>query len=84
MLSLSWFYHPLKEINKYNSKLRFFLNKKIGKVLPYLETQDPNKMKIFYADVIAGAVHEHLKACRKHVTFIKFYAARENMKLKFL
>lgn len=41
-------------------------------------------MKIFYADVIAGAVYEHLKGCSKHVTFIKFYAARENMKLKFL
>lgn len=34
-------------------------------------------MKIFYADVIAGAVYEHLKACKKHVTFIKFYAVRE-------
>lgn len=35
-------------------------------------------MKIFYADVIAGAVYERLKACRKHVTFIKFHAAREH------
>lgn len=35
-------------------------------------------MKIFYADVIASAVYERLKACRKHVTFIKFHAAREH------